>query len=93
MGSLSVSANSSMAAERVVVISGKEVQRPVEILSATNDEFDFVTVEMKEKMDPKIFASSLRDSVSHWRQQVSVCSDQLLLIHYFSLRFTYRDLL
>ncbi|KAH7545386.1 hypothetical protein FEM48_Zijuj01G0088000 [Ziziphus jujuba var. spinosa] len=69
MGSLSVSANSSMAAEGVVVISGKEVQRPVEILSATNDEFDFVTVEMKEKMDPTIFASSLRDSVSHWRQQ------------------------
>lgn len=68
-GSLSVSVNSTMAAEQEV-IAEKEVQRQVEILTATHDEFDGVTVEMNEKMESTVFVSILKASISHWRREV-----------------------
>ncbi|KAH7533427.1 hypothetical protein FEM48_Zijuj04G0129500 [Ziziphus jujuba var. spinosa] len=41
----------------------------VELLSSVDDLRGGVRVEMKEAMDPNIFSTSLKASISHWRQQ------------------------
>lgn len=41
----------------------------VELLSASDDEFGGVIVDMKEPMDPNVFVTILRASMSQWRQQ------------------------
>lgn len=41
------------------------------ILAAKEDDYGGVTVEMtNELLDPPVFASLLRASLSHWKQQV-----------------------
>ncbi|KAK4845538.1 hypothetical protein QYF36_006260 [Acer negundo] len=45
-----------------------EVQN-IELLSSVQDLHGGVTVEIKEPMDSKLFASMLRTSLSRWRQQ------------------------
>ncbi|XP_038691589.1 nudix hydrolase 10-like [Tripterygium wilfordii] len=45
-----------------------EVQE-VKLLNGINDEYEGVIVEMKEPMDSNAFASALRASMAHWRQQ------------------------
>ncbi|KAK4588648.1 hypothetical protein RGQ29_019599 [Quercus rubra] len=59
---------SSQAVERVVV-GNEEGQRGVEILRSVNDEHEGVIVELVEPMDAAVYGSSLRASISHWRQQ------------------------
>ncbi|KAM6585546.1 hypothetical protein CsatB_012548 [Cannabis sativa] len=46
-----------------------EVVQNGKILEAIEDEFNGVIVEVTEPMDPKLFHSKLKTSVSHWRQQ------------------------
>ncbi|KAI3838592.1 hypothetical protein MKX03_030358 [Papaver bracteatum] len=62
---MSVSSSSSVV-EQTVSENGFE---PVELLNATNDHFDGVIIDMNKPMDSDIFVSSLRTSISHWRQQ------------------------
>lgn len=69
---------SSQAVERVVV-DNEEGQRGVEILRSVNDDHGGVIVELVEPMDAAVYGSSLRASISHWKQQVfNHCSYQLL---------------
>ncbi|WMV31465.1 hypothetical protein MTR67_024850 [Solanum verrucosum] len=61
--SMSCSATPAMAKEKEMV----QVDR---ILAAKEDDYGGVTVEMtNEPLDPSVFASLLRASLSHWRQQ------------------------
>ena len=56
----------------------------VELLPATNDDHGGVIVDMKEAVEPLTFATLLRASVSHWKQQVcceSIDRLKLLLIN------------
>uniref|UniRef100_A0A803NYL6 Nudix hydrolase domain-containing protein n=2 Tax=Cannabis sativa TaxID=3483 RepID=A0A803NYL6_CANSA len=46
-----------------------EVVQNEKLLDAIEDEFNGVIVEVNEPMDPKLFHSKLKTSVSHWRQQ------------------------
>ncbi|GAY35416.1 hypothetical protein CUMW_016220 [Citrus unshiu] len=39
-------------------------------LNGINDNYGGVVVQMNEPMDPQLFASLLKSSISHWRQQV-----------------------
>ncbi|KAL5575821.1 hypothetical protein UlMin_017520 [Ulmus minor] len=55
-----------MAVEQVG--AENEVQQ-ANILTAIDDEFDGVIVEVNAPMDTEIFVSRLRSSVSHWRKQ------------------------
>lgn len=48
-----------------------------ELLSASNDDHGGVIVDMKEPMDPNVFASLLRASMSQWRLQVLILSNFL----------------
>ena len=74
---------SSQAVERVVV-GNEEGQRGVEILRSVNDEHEGVIVELVEPMDAAVYGSSLRASISHWRQQVfNHCFYQLLTKYLF----------
>ncbi|XP_062086821.1 nudix hydrolase 2 [Humulus lupulus] len=59
-----------MAVEQLVVTADhqKEIQNG-KILHAINDEFGGVIVEVNEPMDPNVFHSKLKTSVSHWRRQ------------------------
>ncbi|PON90300.1 Nudix hydrolase 6-like [Trema orientale] len=57
-----------MAAQQLGLATESQVQRG-KILTATNDEFDGVIVEVNEPMDPKVFHSILKASISLWRQQ------------------------
>uniref|UniRef100_A0A3Q7GPW6 Pre-nudix hydrolase domain-containing protein n=1 Tax=Solanum lycopersicum TaxID=4081 RepID=A0A3Q7GPW6_SOLLC len=61
--SMSCSATPAMAKE-------KEMEQVDKILAAKEDDYGGVTVEMtNEPLDPSVFASLLRASLSHWRQQ------------------------
>lgn len=60
-----------MAAEQLGVAAENEAQKG-KILTAINDEFDGVIVEVNEPMDSKVFHSMLKASISLWRQQVVV---------------------
>lgn len=40
---------------------------------ASEDAYGGVIIEMKEPMDPDLFTSALRTSISQWRQQVYFC--------------------
>ncbi|KAK7860065.1 nudix hydrolase 2, partial [Quercus suber] len=60
---------SSQAVERVVV-GNEEGRRGVEILRSVNDGYEGVIVELVEPMDAAVYGSSLRASISHWRQQL-----------------------
>lgn len=54
----------------------------VGLLTASDDAYEGVIVDMKTHMDSAAFVSSLRASISHWRQQVAtliLCSSVLLL--------------
>lgn len=82
--SMSVSVNSSMAVGQVAAV--RVVQNHVEILAATDDEFDGVIVEMNEPMDSTVFGSRLTASICQWRQQVVILI-YFTLFHYFSVRF------
>lgn len=62
--SRSVDSASPAAAEAVAI--GNEAK----LLSAVEDHYGGVIVEIKEAMDPATFASALRASISHWREQV-----------------------
>ncbi|OVA04150.1 hypothetical protein BVC80_2083g1 [Macleaya cordata] len=62
---------SSTSVEQVVTANGVE---PIELLTASNDDFDGVIIDMKNPVDSEIFVSSLRTSISHWRQQVAIPS-------------------
>lgn len=42
----------------------------VQLLSAINDDFGGVIVEMKEHMDSNVFLTMLRASMSQWKLQV-----------------------
>lgn len=57
-----------MAAEQLCVSAENGVQNG-KILAAIDDEFDGVIVEMNEAMDPMVFHSMLKASLSQWRQQ------------------------
>lgn len=49
----------------------KEMEQVDRILDAKEDDHGGVTVEMtNEPLDPSVFGSLLRASLSHWRQQV-----------------------
>ncbi|OVA20128.1 NUDIX hydrolase domain [Macleaya cordata] len=63
---MSVSVSSTSVMEQVMTANGVE---PIELLTASNDNFDGVIIDMKNPMDSEIFVSSLRTSISHWRQQ------------------------
>jgi hypothetical protein len=43
-----------------------------ELLPATDDDHGGVIVDMKEAMDSEVFVTSLRASISKWRQQVVI---------------------
>lgn len=43
----------------------------VEILPATNDAHGGVIVDLKDRMDPEVFASLLKSSLSNWKKQVT----------------------
>lgn len=43
-----------------------------ELLPATNDNHGGVIVDMEEAMDSEVFVTSLRASISRWRQQVVI---------------------
>lgn len=61
--SISCSATPAMAKE-------KEMEQVDKILAAKEDDYGGVTVEMtNELLDPPVFASLLRASLSHWKQQ------------------------
>lgn len=54
----------------------------VKLLSAVDDEFGGLNVEMAEQpMDAALFASRLRASISHWRQQVGSMLGVALQFH------------
>lgn len=44
----------------------------VKILPATNDVHGGVIVDLKEPMDSEDFATLLRSSLLHWKQQVNI---------------------
>lgn len=44
----------------------------VKILPAINDAHGGVIVDLKEAMDPQVFAALLRSSLSQWKQQVVI---------------------
>jgi Nudix hydrolase domain len=58
--------NPSSVAGSILMQQGQEV----ELLDFVNDDYGGVIVEMKAPMDPTVFASSLRASISNWRKQV-----------------------
>ena len=47
-------------------ISGEQIH----ILDAADDAFGGVVVEMKKPINANVFDTSLRKSISHWREQV-----------------------
>ena len=51
--------------------SSPSVER-IELLSATHDAYDGVSVDMKDPMDSNVFATLLKASISQWRQQVDI---------------------
>ncbi|GMN36650.1 hypothetical protein TIFTF001_006188 [Ficus carica] len=59
---------SSMAAEQLGVCAEKGVENG-KIFTAIDDDFDGVIVEMKEAMNPMVFHSMLKASLSQWRHQ------------------------
>ncbi|XP_059659567.1 nudix hydrolase 2-like [Cornus florida] len=63
-----MSSTSETRSSPSVVIPENEVQH-VQLLAGSTDRYEGVTVEMKEPMDPHVFATSLRASISLWRQQ------------------------
>ena len=52
-----------------LVLPENEVEN-IKLLSSIEDAYGGVTVEMKEPMDSKLFASMLGSSLSYWIQQV-----------------------
>ena len=52
-----------------MVLPENEVEN-IKLLSSIEDAYGGVTVEMKEPMDSKLFASTLGSSLSYWIQQV-----------------------
>lgn len=65
---------SSMAAEQPGVCAENGVQSG-KILTAIDDDFNGVIVEMKEAMNPMVFHSMLKASLSQWKHQVVSISD------------------
>ncbi|KAK0588432.1 hypothetical protein LWI29_000830 [Acer saccharum] len=58
----------STSIEKEMVLPENEVEN-IELLSSIEDAYGGVTVEMKEPMDSKLFASMLGSSLSYWIQQ------------------------
>ncbi|XP_059661257.1 nudix hydrolase 10-like isoform X2 [Cornus florida] len=63
-----IMSSTSETSSPLVVIPENEIQH-IELLSASTDRYEGVTVDMKEPMDPHVFATSLRASISLWRQE------------------------
>lgn len=63
--SMSVSVSSSSVVEKAVVDNGPQVG----LLTAINDDHEGIIVDLKEPMNYQDFSSSLKASLSHWRQQ------------------------
>lgn len=51
------------------VLAENEMQQ-IKLLTATDDEYGGVIVELSESMDSQFFASILRASITQWRKQV-----------------------
>ena len=63
--------SSSMSAVRKAVMGENERVQQVELLSSVDDLYGGVRVNMEHHpMDSKAFATSLKASISHWKQQV-----------------------
>lgn len=64
----------------------KEMEQVDRILDAKEDDYGGVNVEMtNEPLDPSVFGSLLRASLSHWRQQVFL----ILCIFFFLVIYFY----
>ena len=58
-----------MAAEQLDKAAENEAQNG-KVLTVTDDEFDGLIVNVNEPMDPEVFHTELKASISQWRKQV-----------------------
>lgn len=63
---MSVSTSALAVPEQVMA------ETAVELLNSVDDPHGGVCVDMKEPMDPKVFSTALKASISHWRLQVRI---------------------
>lgn len=63
---MSISTSSLSVSEQVMP------EEEVQLLSSVEDLYGGVRVDIVEPMDPKVFSTLLKASMSHWRQQVRI---------------------
>lgn len=77
-----ISMSTSECPPSAVELLPSDTAEVVALLTASDDAYGGVIVDMKTHMDSRAFVSSLRASISHWRQQVVsliLCSSILLI--------------
>ncbi|CAA7016559.1 unnamed protein product [Microthlaspi erraticum] len=54
---------------KVIVMDSETIAEQIPLLEGETDNYDGVTVTMKDPMDAQVFTDSLKASLSHWKEQ------------------------